>query len=341
MLFIDAKYASMLSSRLRNFKQKKDYLWNFSCPICGDSSKNKIKARGYIYRAKSDLFVKCHNCGYGSNLGNLIKQIDTHLYDEYVIERYKSGAVKYNSHKDISAILPEEKEVTELLHEDEVLSKLQRLDLLDENHPAVQYCLDRKIPKDKFDLIYFCKKFKKWSNSIKFKFTSEDNDAPRLVFPYFTPEGKVFAYTARAFGKEEPKYITIKLDEDREKIYGLDRLNYAEKIFVVEGQIDSLFLPNCVAVSGASFDLLDIQKIKTNCTLVIDNEPRNKDIVKQLEKYIKEDYTVCMFPDTITQKDINEMILSGMTQTEIVNIINRNSYHGLNALARFATWRKV
>ncbi len=341
MLFIDAKYASMLSTRLRNFKQKKDYLWNFSCPICGDSSKNKTKARGYIYRAKSDLFVKCHNCGYGSNLGNLIKQIDTHLYDEYVIERYKSGAVRYNSHKDISAVIPEEKQVTELL-EDEVLSKLQRLDLLDETHPAVQYCVERKIPRDKFDLIYFCKKFKKWSNSIKFKFTNEENDAPRLVFPFFTSEGKVFAYSGRAFGKEEPKYITIKLDENREKIYGLDRVNYAEKIFVVEGQIDSLFLPNCIAVSGASFDLLDIQKIKSNCVFVMDNEPRNKDIVKQLEKYIKSGYTVCMFPETVEQKDINDMILyGGMSVNEILDIINKNSYTGLNALARFATWRKV
>ena len=340
MLFIDAKYASMLSSRLRNFKQKKDYLWNFSCPICGDSSKNKIKARGYIYRAKSDLFVKCHNCGYGSNLGNLIKQIDTHLYDEYVIERYKSGAVRYNSHKDISAIIPEE--TKEVLLEDEVLSKLQRLDLLDDEHPAVKYCLKRKIPKEKFDLIYFCKKFKTWSNSIKFKFTNEENDAPRLVFPFFTTEGKVFAYSGRAFGKEEPKYITIKLDEDREKIYGLERVDWSSKVYIVEGQIDSLFLPNSLAVSGASFDLLEIQKIKSNCVLVMDNEPRNKDIVKQLEKYIKLGYTVCMFPETIEQKDINDMIINGnLDVNEIVDIINRNSYTGLNALARFATWRKV
>jgi len=341
MLFIDAKYASMLSPRLRNFKQQKDYLWNFSCPICGDSSKNKLKARGYIYKMKSDLCVKCHNCGYGANLGNFIKQIDTHLYDEYVIERYKAGAVRYNAHKDISAVLPKEKEVTELL-EDEVLTKLQRLDLLDESHPAVQYCVDRKIPKDKFDLIYFCKKFKQWSNSIKFKFANEDNDAPRLVFPFFTPEGKVFAYSGRAFGKEEPKYITIKLDEDKEKIYGMDRVDWSKKVFVVEGQIDSLFLPNCLAVSGASFDLLEIQKVKTNSVLIMDNEPRNKDIVKQLEKYIKAGYTVCMFPETIEQKDINDMILNGgMSVNEIVDTINKNSYTGLNALARFATWRKV
>ena len=102
MLYIDAKFAQILGSRLRNFKQKKDYVWNYSCPVCGDSSKNKLKARGYIYRAKSDLLVKCHNCGYGTNIGNLIKYVDPVLYDEYVLERYKSGAGKHNSHKDVA-----------------------------------------------------------------------------------------------------------------------------------------------------------------------------------------------------------------------------------------------
>jgi transcription elongation factor Elf1 len=339
MLFIDSKFVSLLSSRLRNFKQKKDYLWNFSCPVCGDSSKNKIKARGYIYRTKSDLFVKCHNCGYGSNLGNFIKHLDLNLYDEYVVERYKSGAVRYNAHKDISKILPKE---TELVLEDEVLSKLQRIDLLDETHPAVQYCLDRKIPKDKLNLIYFCKSFKVWSNSIKYKFRDEENDVPRLVFPFFDSHGRVFAYSGRAFGKEEPKYILIKLDEDKDKIYGLERVNWKEKIYVVEGQIDSLFLPNCIAVAGASFDTPEIQKIKTNCVVVMDNEPRNKDIVRQLGKYIEEGYTVCMFPNDFEYKDINDMVrLGGYSVDEIVELINKNSYSGLAATLRFVSWKKI
>lgn len=338
MLFIDVKYASMLSPKLRNFKQKKDYIWNFSCPVCGDSATNKLKARGFIYRKKSDLFVKCHNCGYGTNLGNFIKTVDPILYDEYVIERYKSGATRYNAHKDISVTLPQTQEPEGL--RDDILDGLERIDLLSSTHPAVQYVMSRKIPKDKWDLIYFAKKFKKWSNSVKFKFTNEENDAPRLVFPFFTAQGKVFAYSARAFGNEEPKYITIKIDEDKEKIYGLDRIDWGQKVFVVEGQVDSLFLPNCLAVGGASFDLLEIQKIKTNCVLVMDNEPRNKEIVKQLGKYIESGYTVCMFPEEIKFKDINDMVMNGMTVEEIVSVINKNSYQGLAAEMQFASWKK-
>ena len=199
MLYIYAKYASILGSRLRNFKQKKDYLWNYSCPVCGDSSKNKLKARGFIYRAANDLFVKCHNCGYGTNLGNLIKYVDSTLYDEYVLERYKGGASKHNAHKDVSSILPPESPKKELLI-DGILDGLKRLDMLDEEHPAVKYLIDRQIPKDKWDLLYFCPKFKKYTNSVSFKFTNEDDDHPRMIIPYFKPNGKCFAYQGRAYG---------------------------------------------------------------------------------------------------------------------------------------------
>jgi transcription elongation factor Elf1 len=340
MLYIDAKYASIVGSRLRNFKQKKDYLWNYSCPVCGDSAKNKLKARGFIYRKGNDLFVKCYNCGYGTNLGNLIKYVDSTLYDEYVLERYKGGASKHNAHKDVASILPPESPKQELLMDD-VLDELTRLDMLDEEHPAVQYLIKRQIPKDKWDLLYFCTKFKKYTNSVSFKFTNEEDDHPRMIIPYFKPSGKCFAYQGRAYGSEEPKYYTIKIDETEEKIYGLDRVDYSKRIYVVEGPIDSLFLPNAVAVSGASFDTPTIRKLLTNATIVMDNEPRNKDIVKQLDKYINLGYNVCMFPDTLQEKDINDMVLSGRSVDEIVEVINTNTFTGMEAKLKFADWRKV
>jgi transcription elongation factor Elf1 len=340
MLYIDAKYAQILGSRLRNFKQKNDYLWNYSCPVCGDSSKNKLRARGYIYRTKSDLFCKCHNCGHSTNIGNLIKYVDPQLYDEYVLERYKAGAVKQNSHKDVSQILPE-KETLQLL-EDDILSSLDRLDELDVSHPAVKYVLKRKIPRDKWHLLYFAPKFKKFTNSVTPKFVEPiEGEHPRMIIPYFTPAGKCFAFQARAYGDEDPKYYTIKVDETEEKIYGLDRVDYGKRIYVVEGPIDSLFLPNAIAVSGSSFDTPTIRKLLTNATIVMDNEPRNKDIVKQLEKYIELGYSVCMYPDTVTQKDINDMILhGGMSPDEIIELINTNTYTGMEAKLKFINWRK-
>ena len=340
MLFIDAKYAQILGSRLRNFKQKNDYLWNYSCPVCGDSSKNKLKARGYIYRTKSDLFCKCHNCGHSTNIGNLIKYVDPQLYDEYVLERYKAGAVKQNSHKDVSKIIPEVQ--TPQLLEDDILSSLDRLDNLDVTHPAVKYVVKRKIPRDKWHLLYFAPKFKKFTNSVTPKFVEPiEGEHPRMIIPYFTSAGKCFAFQARAYGDEDPKYYTIKVDETEEKIYGLDRVNYGKRIYVVEGPLDSLFLPNAIAVSGSSFDTPTIRKLLTNATIVMDNEPRNKDIVKQLEKYIELGYSVCMYPDTVTQKDINDMVLhGGMTPDEIIELINTNTYTGMEAKLKFINWRK-
>jgi len=337
MLHIDSKYASQLGTRLRNFTKKNDYLWNYSCPVCGDSKNNPRKARGFIYKFKQDLLVKCHKCGYSTNLGNLIKHVDSNLYDQYVVERYKNGATRYNDHKSVEEFV-NDTPILEL--EDDTLEPLTRLDKLPETHPAVAYVAKRLIPKDKWNLLYFCSKFKKYTNSVSFKFTNEEDDHPRLIIPYFNSFGKVIAYQGRAFGKEEPKYYTIKINEDEEKIYGLERVDYAERIYVVEGPLDSLFLPNSIAVSGSSFDTPTVRKLLTNATIVMDNEPRSKEISKQLAKYIDKGYNVVMYPDTVQEKDINEMILSGKTPAQILDLINTNTFSGIEAKLRFSTWRK-
>lgn len=337
MIYVDLKFVNIISSRLRNFKQKNDYLWNFSCPICGDSSKNKTKARAFIYKSKADLFVKCHNCGYVNNLGNLIKFLDSFLYKEYVFEKYKSDI--YKTPEVAQAPPPPPPEVVELI--DDVLDPLLRIDQLPENHPAVKYVINRKIPKSSWGKLYFAPKFKRFVNTVIEKFEHpEIGEHPRMIIPFFKESGKVFAFQGRAYGDETPKYLTIKVDESLEKVYGLDTVDYTKPIYVVEGPIDSLFLPNCIAVSGSSFDTPTIRSLKDNCTLVMDNEPRNRDIVKQIKKYIDADYSVCLFPDTMEVKDINDLVLSGMSQDEIIELINKNTFKGIEAKLKFATWRK-
>ena len=342
MLYIDAKYASILGTQLRNFRQVKPYTWNFSCPVCGDSTTNKSKARGYILNFKGGLTYKCHNCGLSCNFGNLLKRVDSRLYDEYVLERYKENASKYTDHKDVSTLFPEEtKRELKPEWEDDVLSSLKRLDTLPEDHPAVKYVAKRLIPKEAWSKLYFAPKFKAFVNSVEPKFEEPiHGEHPRMIIPYFNEHGKVFAFQGRAYGDETPKYYTIKVGEDVEKIYGLDRLDFGRRIFVVEGPIDSLFLPNAIAVSGASFDTPYIRGLLTNATIVMDNEPRNKDIVKQLDKYIKLGYNVCMYPDTVEEKDINDMVLAGRTPVEILDLINTNTFSGMEAELKFVDWRK-
>lgn len=340
MLWIDAKYVGLISYKLRNFKMKKSYYWNFSCPICGDSKTNALKARGYIFKHDNRLVFKCHNCGYSSNVGNLIKHLDANLYNEYVLERYKETSNAHNDHIDLKETTLALTEESEPVMVDAILDTLLRVDTLPDTHPAKQYIINRQIPKDKWNLFYYTDTFKAWSNKYKFQFMNLDSDHPRIVIPFFNKHGKVFMYQGRALGDEQPKYIGVKLDEAEEKVYGLDRVDYFKKVYAVEGPIDSLFVPNSVAVGGAGFDIPYTRSIKSNVVLVMDNEPRNKEIVKQLGKYIDNGFTVCMWPDTVREKDINDMILAGKTIESIMETINTNTFTGMAAKLRFNDWRK-
>ena len=91
MSFIDVKYVALVSPQLQKFTKKKESLYNFRCPYCGDSRKRKDKARGYIFKVKNDLVFKCHNCGVGRTFTNFLKDQNQILYDQYVLERYKEG----------------------------------------------------------------------------------------------------------------------------------------------------------------------------------------------------------------------------------------------------------
>jgi transcription elongation factor Elf1 len=337
MLYIDVKYVNLVSYKLRNFKEKSKYYWNVSCPICGDSKKNLHKARGYLMEHKNSIMFKCFNCGVSTSFGSLLKRIDPNLYNEYVLENYKESASIKVPHADIKKVMPKPK----VLLTDAALEGSFRCDTLPITHQAVKYLISRKVPKSKWDKFYHVDKFKTFTNKLlPGKFSDTKNDHPRLLIPYFTNAGKMFAYQGRAYGNEQPKYFTIKLDDNEEKIYGLDTVDYAKRIYVVEGPIDSLFLDNGLAVSGSSFDVPTIRSLASNVTLVMDNEPRNKEIMKQLSGYIDNGYAVCLWPDYIEEKDINEMILAGKNQEQIMSIIEDNTYQGLSAKLQYNTWRK-
>jgi len=335
MLWVDTKYVGLLSFRLRNFKQKNQNYWNFSCPICGDSKKDPRKARGYVLLHKGGLIYKCHNCGLSCSLANLLKRVDPTLHSEYTVEVYKE---KVSSNPEIAQELlsPPPKK----LNVDNILANAQNINDLPITHPALSYVIKRKIPKSKWDRLYFVPKFKQFTNSVKNTFINENDDHPRLIIPFFTEEGKVFAFQARAFGNETPKYYTIKLDEEKEKIYGLERIDTKNRVYVVEGPIDSLFLPNAIAVTGSSFDTPIVRGMVDVATIIVDNEPRNNEVMKQLQKYIDIGYSVCIWPDEIKEKDINEMILSGKSTNEIKEIIDQHTYQGLTAQVKFNQWRK-
>jgi len=331
MSYIDTKYLNIISPYLQQFKKKGDNLWNFRCPYCGDSQKSRTKARGFVFRKKNDLFFKCHNCGVGASLGNLVKTIDSKTYKDYIMERYKKGVETHSSPQ------PEFKFNAPVFRKKGIFQGLKSIQDLPTEHPARNIVERRKLPVESFSDLYLCESFYKFTNTIiKGKFPSLGGDHPRLIIPFRGEDGEVFAYQGRAFGNEQPKYITIKIDADHDKIFGLDKVDKSKPILVVEGPLDSLFLDNCIAVAGADFS-----NMEGDLTVIYDNEPRNKEINKQIEKTIDQGKSVCLWPDTMEYKDINDMVIGGYTKEEIQEIITNNTLSGVAAKLRFAEWRRV
>jgi len=311
----------MLSPRLDKFKKVRDNLFNFRCPYCGDSRKSQSKARGYFYRKKNDYFYRCHNCGKGTTFGKVLEYIDTMMYKEYIMERYKGDAPKTEA-PEFNFKAPKFKKI------DPKLENLTPINKLNGGHPARQFVESRQLPEEFYSDLYLCPKFFEWSK------IQSQQEHPRLVIPFRDESGEVFAAQGRAFGKESPKYLTIKF-QDKPKIFGLDRVDFAKRYYVVEGPLDSMFLDNCLAVAGADFRYLP----PGDTTIVLDNEPRSREIIKQMERLIHQEHELVIWPDTITQKDINDMVLAGVE--DIQTIIDNNTFSGLEATMKLAAWKRI
>jgi transcription elongation factor Elf1 len=336
MSYIDVKFLNLLSTRLPKFKRKSENLFNFRCPHCGDSKKSSSKARGFVYLKKNDMFFKCHNCGVGQTLGNLIKFLDPTMYKEYVFERFKDGKVE--SDKPEFDFTPSKTLKTKTANEKE-LDSLKRFDKLVTTHPAKKFIFDRLIPKEHWDKFFFCRNFFEWTNSIvPNKFPSLSQDHPRVVIPFYDRAGNFFAFQGRAFGKEQPKYITIKFDETKQKIYGLDRIDLNKPVMITEGPIDSLFLDNAIALAGADA-VVKIQH--EQCTMIFDNEPRNEHIVNRMKTAVDKKFNLVVWPESLKYKDINDMIVAGMSSTKIASLIHSSTHCGLQALQHINKWKRI
>lgn len=299
--------------------------------------------RGYIYRKNNDLFYKCHNCGAGMSLGNLIKQLDGSLYKQYIMERYKSGeqglGSNYKSPK-FNIPTPRFEKLSDNVH----YENAERCDRLPENHFCIQYLNHRKFPKQYFNKLYYTDNYKLFCDEINKNHGKSITADKRLVIPFYDEYNNLIAVSGRALENAEEKlrYVTIRADDSEDKlIFGKDRLKLSENILIVEGPLDSFFLNNAIASGDSNLVLAAKSIASNNITLVYDNEPRNKEIIKLMQSAIKSNYKVVIWPNSIGQKDINEMIVSGMSQEQIQTIIKNNTFSGLEAQTKFVFWKKA
>lgn len=299
-----------------------------------------MKARGYIVEKPvvGTLFY-CHNCHESISLLNFLKRVEPTLAEEYKRDKFLEKGQELPLDKeevpDISKIV-----VPTFLQGNSPLKQLKKVSQLRPDHPVKKYVQKRGIPSNYHYKLFYAPKFKEWVNTIIPEKFNVENDEPRLIIPFLDEDGNLFGFQGRSFRKDGIRYITIMIDESKPKVYGLDTVNEKGKIFVVEGPIDSMFLPNCVAMAGSSVKIESVfpTKLKNEIVVVMDNEPRNKQIVERIDKYIDEGYNVCVWPEHVVEKDINDMVLAGLDPE---TIIQQNTFSGLIAKTKLIQWKKI
>ena len=324
MDIIDSKFIGLVSSRLQKFKRVKADLYNFRCPICGDSQKHKNKARGYFYQVKTNTNFKCHNCGASSSLNNFLKQIDPTLHKQYVMEKFKEGHAGGRNFV-----------VEEPKFEFKKPVFKQKLDLprASEVPIAKQYLTQRGIEPSNF---FFAAKFKEWVNTQKYTFHDITKDESRIIIPMYDEDKNIIGFQGRSLGPNNVKYITVMLNEDAPKIYGLDKIDTKKPVYILEGPFDSTFVENAVAMCGSDLDIRSFGW--SDYIWVFDNEPRNREIIERIHKTIDRGDKIVIWPSSIVEKDVNDMINSGH---DVTKVIESNTYSGLKAKIKFNNWKKI
>lgn len=336
---VDYKYANMLSVRLKYFKVKNNqpFKANFRCYICGDSQKSKTKCRGWLLDLDGKCFYKCFNCGYSKPLWFFLKHNFPPMYDDYVVDKKLEEKI-YEKPKQVKPLDKLQSAKPAFTYSKSPLKSIKKLSSLPVKHPVRTYVNKRQIPVKQHHRIWYAPKFKKWVNSlIPDKLSDAVKEEPRLIFPFLDSRGRVFGFNARAFDPKSLRYITIMLDDSKPKIFGMDQVDYSREYYIVEGPIDSLFIPNSIAMAGADSNQKGIYN-PDKAVYIFDNEPRNKEICKRMERLISQGYKVVIWPDHIHEKDINDMVLAGY---DPMMYIRQNIYMGLQGELRMKEWRKI
>ena len=295
-----------------------------------------------MFQKGTNLFFNCHNCGVGTNLGNLIKQVDPSLHKEYVLERYKSGESGFSNFKSPSFDIPAPR--FDKVAKEKHFEHAEWVSKLPSGHFCLVYCTNRRFLSIMRDTLLFTPNYKKFCDALVPNHGKEITADARLVIPFYDKYNTLIGVSGRALENSDYKlrYVTLRTTESQDKlIYGIDKVNTNELVKIVEGPLDSMFLTNCVGSGDSALiqtaKLLDAE----NKVLIFDNEPRNKEIVKLMDDAIKLGYNVVIWPDTMEQKDINEMVMAGFSPDEIERIISSNTFTGLRAQMKFISWKKI
>lgn len=325
-----------MSSSLQRFKWTRENLANCRCPLCGDSDKSKVKARGYFYQKGNDYFYRCHNCGIGHNIYNMLDRVVPNLCKQYALERYTIGENGNSNYKKPTneELYPFKEKI-----EFDTIKNYTPIEELHGNHSCVKYLNQRNIPKNRWVDFGYTSNFGEFAKQFNEDYSFSEEK--RLIIFVRDENGNIIGAQGRSFvdNKNIPKYITIRKKDDPKLLFGIDKIKKDLPMTVVEGPIDSIFLPNAVACLGLG-KFLDMAENYPDAIFVVDNEPRNREVVNTLELLIDKNVKVCVYPPNINGKDINEMCkLNG--KANVLKMISENIFRGPKAKLILNYWKKI
>jgi hypothetical protein len=256
------------------------------------------------------------------SFSNFLKHVDAPTHKQYSLEKFKEGHTGRN-------FVVEE---PDFKFEAPKFKKSLSIPKAFENPRSNGYLTARKLDSSKF---YYAKKFKKFVNTIKSTFDDTRYDEERIIIPIYY-EKNLIGLQGRSIDPNPVKYITVMFDDNAPKIYGLDDVEKSEAVYVTEGPFDSTFIRNAIAMCGADADVS--RWGISNPVWIYDNEPRNREIVNRIDRTIDKGDSVVIFPSSIDEKDINDMVIAGH---DVQKIVECNTYSGLEAKLKFNTWKKV
>lgn len=337
--WLEEKYISLIGMQLQHFHKQSRTTYTFRCPVCGDSRQRSNKTRGYLFLYKGQYFYKCHNCTVSMSFRAFLRQQAPELFREYQLD-----VIRQDPASATVRCLGVTEKVTPMFRNEKSAStklSLPSIDVLPEEHLAVTYCRNRKLPDAALSHLYFTEEWTTWIKEMKWSYALPEDHAPRLIIPWFDRQHHLLGAQARRIDAtgSAARYVTLKHDSCQNKIYGWERVDLHSLIYIVEGPLDSWFLPNAVASMDA--DLLRIKSayFESHASVLIwDNEPRNAAVVSNLYKAIKANQTVVVWPTHLNEKDLNDMAKAGH---DVIALVKQHTVRGLRAELEFLRWRRA
>lgn len=339
--FIDQKYIGLVSSQLELFKQINQQTYNFRCPFCGDSKRRLTKTRGYFYFRDNKWKYKCHNCGHTDNLYGVLEHVNPALLKQYTFEIFREMGGKQrltNEKKSVKDrfLFRNEKQDAYL---STPIGELKKISQLSPDHSAKKYIVSRKIPSNRHYELFYTDNFQELANKFKpGKFNPVAKSDPRVVIPFISRDGELVAFQGRAINNSVQRYIMIVVDYDAPRYYGFNHVDLRKPVYILEGPIDSMFVKNAVAYGTLQTTAGLDEFSATEFVFVFDNQYRNKDVCRHMKRIINAGHYIVLLPNKMTGKDINEMILTGTNQRDIMSLLEKYTFKGLSASTNFKFW---